>query len=67
MALRWPFLKGVLMSDVPNPKVRLDWSRLLIFDQAPATVVDAEAASRLIDPRLAKIGSKPKVGIRARG
>jgi len=55
------------MSDVPNPKVRLDWSRLLIFDRGPATVVDAEAASRLIDPRLAKIGEKPKVGIRVRG
>ena len=55
------------MSDAQNPKVRLDWSRLLIFDKAPATAVDAEAASRLIDPRLAKVGSKPKVGIRIRG
>jgi hypothetical protein len=54
------------MSDVPNPKVRLDWSRLLIFDKAPATAVDPEAASRLIDPRLAKVGGKPKVGIRIR-
>jgi hypothetical protein len=55
------------MSDVQNPKVRLDWSRLLVFDKAPATAVDAEAASRLIDPRLAKVGEKPKVGIRIRG
>ena len=67
LALRWTFLKGVLMSDVQNPKIRLDWSRLLVFDQAPSTAVDAEAASRLTDPRLAKVGGKPKVGIRIRG
>jgi hypothetical protein len=53
------------MADTQAPKVKLDWSRLLVFDQAPATVVDAEAASRLNDPRLAKLGGKPsRVGIR---
>jgi hypothetical protein len=53
------------MSNHQTPKVTLDWSRLLVFDQAPATVVDAEAASRLNDPRLAKLGTKPsKLGIR---
>lgn len=56
------------MSDVQNPKVKLDWSRLLIFDQGPARTVDAEVACRLTDPRLAKIGGKPgSVGIRIRG
>jgi len=53
------------MSDAQAPKVKLDWSRLLVFDQAQATVADAEAASRLNDPRLAKLGGKPtRVGIR---
>jgi hypothetical protein len=53
------------MADTQTPKVKLDWSRLLVFDQAPATIVDAEAAARLHDPRLAKLGGKPsKVGIR---
>jgi hypothetical protein len=53
------------MPNAHTPKVNLDWSRLLVFDQAPATVVDAEAAARLIDPRLAKLGFKPsKQGIR---
>ena len=50
------------MADTQTPKVKLDWSRLLVFDQAPATVVDAEAAGRVHDPRLAKLGIKPKLG-----
>ena len=55
------------MSSNDIPKVKLDWSRLLIFDQAPATPFDAETAARLTDPRLAKLGSKPvKEGIRIR-
>ena len=49
------------------PRVALDWSRLFIFDQARPTEVDAEAAARLTDPRLAKIGfTKPKQGFRLR-
>ena len=56
------------MADTQTPKIKLDWSRLFIFDQAPRTPVDAEAAARLTDPRLAKVGGvKPgKVGIRIR-
>jgi len=46
------------------PKVALDWSRLLMFDKARLAEVDAEAAARLIDPRLAKIGLKPATGLR---
>ena len=46
------------------PKVTLDWSRLLMFDQARSAEVDAEAAARLTDPRLAKVGIKPKTGLR---
>jgi hypothetical protein len=37
--------------------IKLDWSRLLGFDQAAANG-DAVAASRLQDPRLAKLGAK---------
>jgi len=56
------------MSDAQNPKVKLDWSRLLIFDQGPARTVDAEVVCRLTDPRLAKIGGKPvNVGFRIWG
>ena len=55
------------MSDAQTPKVKLDRSRLLGFDQTPETPVDAEAAARLTDPRLAKIGfPKPKPGFRRR-
>jgi len=42
-----------------SPKIKLDWSRLLGFDQASTSVVDAVAAARLNDPRLAKLGVKP--------
>jgi hypothetical protein len=42
------------MTEVKSPKVKLDWSRLLGFDQADSSVRSAEAR----DLRLAKIGSK---------
>ena len=54
------------MPDTRTAKVKLDWSRLLIFDQAPATEVDVESAAKLTDPRLAKTGGKPEVGLRVR-
>ena len=41
------------------PKVKLDWSRLLGFDQASTKVADADAAAHLHDPRLAMLGVKP--------
>jgi hypothetical protein len=37
--------------------IKLDWARLLGFDQAPRTSDDS-AATRLQDPRLAKLGAK---------
>ena len=37
--------------------VKLDWSRLLGFDQAPRSSDDSTAI-RLQDPRLAKLGAK---------
>ena len=54
------------MSDTQTPKVKLDWSRLLGFDQAPPAGDDAGAA-RLGNSRLIKIGSKVggKLGIRS--
>jgi hypothetical protein len=39
------------------PSVKLDWSRLLGFDQAVRSS-DQEAAKKLNDPRLIKMGSK---------
>jgi hypothetical protein len=45
------------MSETQAPKVKLDWSRLLGFDQAPPPGDDA-AAARLGASRLVKIGSK---------
>jgi len=40
-----------------TPSVKLDWSRLLGFDQA-VRGSDPESAKRLNDPRLIKMGSK---------
>ena len=37
--------------------IKLDWSRLLGFDQAPRSSDDS-IAIRLQDPRLAKLGAK---------
>lgn len=37
--------------------IKLDWSRLLGFDQATQRVDDA-AATDISDPRLAKLGAK---------
>lgn len=56
------------MSDTQTPKVKLDWTRLLGFDQAVAAAPEAAApATRLNDPRLAKLGAKfgGKPGLRA--
>jgi hypothetical protein len=39
------------------PAVRLEWSRLLGFDQAVRTV-DHSAAEKLNDPRVIKLGAK---------
>lgn len=47
------------------PTVKLDWSRLLGFDQVAAAADQPEAASRLSDPRLAKLGAK--IGIKGGG
>ncbi len=51
------------MNEVNAPKVKLDWSRLLGFDQEDLS--DRPAKAR--DPRLAKIGNKPgtKVGVKS--
>src|SRR3989442_13481980 len=61
-----PNVEGSSMADTHTPKVKLDWSRLLGFDQTSTTPVDAEAAGRLTDPRLGQIGPKPTKGIRIR-
>ena len=45
------------MSEVRPPKVKLDWSRLLGFEQAVPTGEEVDAI-RLTDPRLGKIGVK---------
>jgi len=47
------------MQPIETSRISLDWSRLLIFDQAPATTVDPATAGKLTDPRLAKLGNKP--------
>jgi hypothetical protein len=41
-------------------KAKLDWSKLLGFDQATRTEAGTDAA-RLTDPRLAKLGGKSGV------
>ena len=48
------------MRQIQTSKVSLDWSRLLVFDQAPATALDATMAVKLTDPRMTKLGDKPK-------
>jgi hypothetical protein len=55
----------VLMSDKQAPKVKLDWSRLLGFDQA-APSDGQSAALQIADPRLARVGAKfgGKTGVR---
>jgi hypothetical protein len=55
------------MSGKQTPNVKLDWSRLLGFDQVAAPATATETPRRLSDPRLAKIGSKigVKTGLRA--
>ena len=53
------------MSDKQAPKVKLDWSRLLGFDQAVPPGGES-AALQLADPRLARVGAKfgGKSGVR---
>ena len=46
------------MADTQTPKVKLDWSRLVIFDQANLNTTDAKESGRLHDPRFGKIGTK---------
>ena len=52
------------MSEARTPKVKLDWSRLLGFEQAVSNDGEADAI-RLTDPRLGrmgvKVGSKPVI------
>ena len=53
------------MQRIQTSKISLDWSRLLVFDQAPTTAVDSALAAKLADPRLAKLGLKPvKLGLK---
>lgn len=56
-----------MATDIKQPRVILDWSRLLGFDQATGTD-DQSAAAKLRDPRLAKLGAKigQKPGLRVR-
>ena len=49
------------MSNKQTPTIKLDWSRLLGFDQATSSC-DEAGASRLNDPRLARLGAK--IGIK---
>ena len=55
-----------MASETASPTVKLDWSRLLGFDQAVRSGDDV-AAKKLNDPRLIKLGAKcgVKPGIRS--
>jgi hypothetical protein len=44
-------------SETAPPTIKLDWSRLLGFDQS-VRIGDDEAAKKLNDPRLIKLGAK---------
>jgi hypothetical protein len=44
-------------TETKAPSVKLEWSRLLGFDQAARTR-DEEAAKRLNDPRMIRLGAK---------
>jgi hypothetical protein len=44
------------MTTNPNPQIKLDWSRLLGFDQAAAGPKDGPV--QLADPRLVRLGAK---------
>jgi hypothetical protein len=59
---KMPDCEGVhSMSETKSTKVKLDWSRLLGFDQAdPASC--SSSNDKLRDPRLAKLG--PKEGVK---
>jgi hypothetical protein len=45
------------LPDAKGTSIKLDWSRLLGFDQA-AQGLDDVAANQFSDPRLAKLGAK---------
>ena len=45
------------MANDQNPKIKLDWSRLFGFDQAPRPG-GSDDATRLANPRLTKLGAK---------
>ncbi len=47
----------MMKSKPEKPVVKLDWSRLLGFNQSEP-IADAKEAGQLNDPRLAKIGAK---------
>jgi hypothetical protein len=49
------------MAEVKTAKVKLDWSRLLGFDQADPALCGL-SNDKLRDPRLAKLG--PKEGVK---
>ena len=46
-----------MASETAPPTLKLDWSRLLGFDQAVRST-DEAAALKLNDPRLIKLGAK---------
>jgi hypothetical protein len=49
---------GLLVeTETKAPKLKLEWSRLLGFDQAVRNT-DEEAAKRLNDPRMIHLGAK---------
>ena len=56
---------AIKMSEGKTAKVKLDWSRLLGFDQADVSA-DALTAGKMRDPRLTKLGTKPGVKVGAK-
>lgn len=48
---------ALVETETKAPSVKLEWSRLLGFDQAVRTR-DEEAAKRLNDPRMIRLGAK---------
>jgi hypothetical protein len=57
----------VMATDTKQPSIKLDWYRLLGFDQATG-IDDKLAVAKLRDPRLAKLGAKSgvKTGLHVR-
>ena len=44
------------MAEIETRKVKLDWSRLVIFDQLRTAPGEADRTWRLNDPRITKLG-----------